>query len=91
MPDERQFPILVPRDHRGREISGCPTSVPWSLVEPHRAQAMSNHGQPTLERLAERGGLSPDELHAVLHDQRWRPMDQALAVQWLVEITGSAS
>jgi hypothetical protein len=81
---ERRFPVIVPRDKRGREIAGCPTSVLWSLVEPHRAQAMSNHGQ-TLERLTERGGLAPDEMHAVVHDQRWRPMDESTAIQWLVD------
>jgi hypothetical protein len=37
MSDERQFPILVPRDAKGREINGCPTSVPWSMVEPEVA------------------------------------------------------
>ena len=81
---ERKFPIIVPRDDKGRDIKNCPRSVPWSLVEPHRAQAMSNHSQ-TLERLAERGGLSPDELHAVVHDQRWRPMGASESVAWLVD------
>jgi len=87
--DDRQFPVLVPRDAKGREIAGCPRSVPWSIVEPHRAQAGSNHGGQTLETLAERGGLSPCELHAVLHDQRWRPMPD-LAVPWLVELLEAA-
>ena len=31
--------------------------IPWAAIEPHRPQVMLNHGQ-TLERLAERGGLS---------------------------------
>lgn len=39
--------------------------VPWSFVEQFRAQAMANHGQ-TLERLAERGGLSYTEMYACL-------------------------
>lgn len=37
------------------------TSIPWAAIEPHRARAEGNHYQ-TLERLAERGGLSPCEL-----------------------------
>lgn len=53
---ERQFPILGDPDVK---------SVPWRIVEPHRKQAMANHGQ-TLERLAERGGLSLMELVAVM-------------------------
>jgi len=81
---ERQFPIIAPRDNRGRVLGGCPESVPWSFVEPHRAQALANHSQ-TLERLAERGGLAPSELHAIVHDRPWVPMDRDKAVAWLVE------
>ena len=44
----RMFPIMDGRD------------IPWRAIEPHRAQAFKNHGQ-TLERLAERGGLSTEE------------------------------
>ena len=44
-------------------------SVPWWVIESHRKQAMSNHGQ-TLERLAERGGLSVHELYYVLADKQ---------------------
>lgn len=42
-------------------------SVPWDAVEPHSEQALKNHAQ-TLERLAERGGLSWKELYYVLTD-----------------------
>lgn len=43
-----------------------PPFIPWSLLEPYRAAIERFHGQ-TLERLAERGGLSPTEikLHVV--------------------------
>ena len=54
------FPIL--------QVPGF--KLPWALIEPHRQQAMKNHGQ-TLERLAERGGLSFDEAAAVLEDRKW--------------------
>lgn len=57
--DKRRFPIL------SGDRSDGPTSVPWSIVEPHREQALRNHGQ-TLERLAERGGLGWAELFAVM-------------------------
>lgn len=55
---ERRFPI-----------QGGP-SIPWRMIMPHEAQAKSNHDQ-TLERLAERGGLSPGEALAVLDNMSW--------------------
>ena len=57
---QKLFPILG--ENKGVAF------VPWSLVEPHQAQAMKNHRQ-TLERLAERGGLSWPELVAVISDR----------------------
>lgn len=51
---ERTFPIM-----RCDSV----TEVPWSLAEQHRAQFEKNHYQ-TLERLAERGGLTPYEFVA---------------------------
>lgn len=55
----RRFPIM-----------GGP-SVPWSMIAPHDKQARDNHDQ-SLERLAERGGLSPLEAICVLEDRRCR-------------------
>jgi hypothetical protein len=49
---------------------------PMSVFEPHRAQAYSNHGQ-TLERLAQRGGLSWCEALAILEDRDWSPCPDA--------------
>lgn len=68
---DKTFPLMWP--HRREEIAtyerlGCPRSVPWDIVEPHEEQAQKNHGQ-TLQRLAERGGLSPAELVALLQDR----------------------
>lgn len=67
----RRFPVLrqglTPDERRLR----CPYSIPWSVIEPHAAQAQRNHDQ-TLERLAQRGGLDPRELLAVLNDRHWR-------------------
>lgn len=55
-------------------------------MEGHREQAMNNHSQ-TLERLAERGGLSPKELWCVVHDKRYftegREMTELKAIEWL--------
>lgn len=47
--------------------------LPWSLIAPHEAQAIKNHGQ-TLERLAERGGLGFAEAAAILEDRDYRPI-----------------
>jgi rubrerythrin len=58
---DRRFPI----------IGGA--SIPWALIAPHEARARTNHDQ-TLERLAERGGLSACEAIAVLDERRWRTM-----------------
>jgi hypothetical protein len=38
---------------------------------PHEAQAYANHGQ-SLERLAQRGGLSPAEALAVVEGRPWK-------------------
>jgi len=54
----RRFPIM-----------GGP-SIPWRVIAPHEAQARINHDQ-SLERLAQRGGLSPAEAHFVLADRKW--------------------
>ena len=63
---ERYFPVLHGYGSQ---------SVPWSMVAPCERQALTNHSQ-TLERLAERGGLSPAELLAVLDGLRWRDLPQ---------------
>jgi hypothetical protein len=71
---KRMFPVLwqgSPKDMAELRELMCPRSVPWEMVAPHEAQAQYNHGQ-TLERLAERGGLSPMELACVLADHHWR-------------------
>lgn len=78
------FPMLLlsPRARDEAAFYGVPRAVPWRLVEQHTTQAMTNHRQ-TLERLAERGGLRPDELVAVLEDRPWKPMTMSEAAQRL--------
>ena len=73
MVDERQFKILGDRAAwKEWERVGLPRTAPWSLLAPHERQALRNHGQ-TLERLNERGGLSPREMMCVLEDRSWSP------------------
>lgn len=66
-PKLRQFPIMQGKLRKG---------IPWAMIAPHEAQALRNHDQ-TLERLAQRGGLSPEEAVAVLEDRKWRAMPHA--------------
>lgn len=77
----RTFPVIWPYDKAGRamyEREECPRRVPWSVLAPHEKQAMSNHGGQSLERLAERGGLSPKEMFAVIGDRPYRDVAQLL-------------
>ncbi len=79
---ERKFPVLMStdRDRRMLVAAGCPESIPWSVIEPHAKQAMRNHDQ-TLGQLAERGGLSVNEMVCVLEDRRWSRADEAASVK----------
>lgn len=43
------------------------------MIAPHEEQARRNHDQ-SLQRLAERGGLTADEALAILEDRRHRDM-----------------
>lgn len=75
MNDEKQFPVLFGHGFFREECEreGVPEFVPWAMLEPHEKQAGINHGQ-SLQRLAERGGLSVCEMVAVLEDRGWRKM-----------------
>jgi hypothetical protein len=73
------FPVMKTKGY-----PGCPEAVPWSAVAPHEARAMRNHGQ-SLARLAERGGLHPRELYAVLTDRLWHDV-QAVTVEEVVAV-----
>lgn len=75
---EKRFRVLDSHRHRGL----IPQSIPWELIEPHREQAMKNHHQ-SLEELDRRGGLSVDELFAVLQDRRWEVVEQGEAIAFL--------
>lgn len=60
----KTFPIL----------KGEGAKIDFQLVADHAEQARSNHYQ-SVERLAERGGLSWCELHAVLHNRKFEKME----------------
>lgn len=48
----------------------------WTPLAEDSAQAKSNHGGQTLQRLAERGGTSWCELAAILGHRRWSAMPE---------------
>jgi hypothetical protein len=87
----RRFPVLVGQSRVPYAVRDrWPRSVPWAFAETFREQAEDNHGQ-TLERLAERGGLAPEEMWLAAHGQglskfRWTvpvPNEEACG-EWLI-------
>ena len=67
------------------------TSVPWSLMAPHEAQAKRNHGGQSLARLAERQGLSAGEALAVVLDRPWEPVPVQLAQAALLALAAETA
>jgi hypothetical protein len=66
----KRFPVSL--DDQRSIWRDVPDSIPWEAISAHESQARANHGQ-SLDALAQRGGLSPYELLAVLFDQPfWR-------------------
>lgn len=84
-----RFPIITDQSKLSREVRRAwPQTVPWWFVEPARARAKRNHDQ-TLEELARRGGLSPQELWCALHGHGLFksgdvPSEEACG-QWLID------
>jgi hypothetical protein len=60
-----RFPI---HSHSMRGEDWFPRSVPWESIAFIAERADRNHSQ-TLDRLAERGGLSPEELWLAYNDK----------------------
>lgn len=75
MSDEKMFPVLG----SGGE------SIPFWVVKEHEAQAKRNHDQ-TVDRLAERGGLSWYELYCVLQDIHWNEDPHPIGEPMIVDV-----
>lgn len=76
MPLREMMPILMyPRERK--QHPECPQSIPMSMLNEEWADR--NHHQ-TLDRLAQRGGLGPDEALAIMDKRRWHHMDMKEAV-----------
>jgi hypothetical protein len=61
------------------------TSLAIRMSALSNEQAVKNHSQ-TLNRLAERGGVSPDEAVALMEERRWESMSRAEALKRLAGI-----
>lgn len=73
-------PSLDEVERKGFPVLGSQgAKVDWQFVADHGKQAQANHYQ-TVERLAERGGLSWTELAAVIEDRKWCKMSEADAI-----------
>jgi hypothetical protein len=82
-------PLIMPIQRtREQKEAGCPQFIPFANIDTYeiRKQALANHDQ-TLERLAERVGMSPQEMYAMAHGIRGRDTEKILmatAIQWLI-------
>ncbi len=87
----KRFPVIVGQSRLPRAVRArWPRSVPWTFAETFREQAKTNHDQ-TLEELANRGGLGPDEMWLAAHSQplsRFRqtmpPPSEEACGEWLI-------
>ena len=83
----KRFPVMLSTAER-RLFDDCPESIPWELLEPYTWQALRNHGGQSVARLAERGGLGPDELVAIFERRPWHRMEMRDAVNRLKQLIG---
>ena len=80
--EKKRFPVLLYSDER-RKFPHIPRFVPWGFIAKHTQQVHLNHGQ-SLQRLADRGGLGPSEMYAVVFGLLRPPkMDEAQAWELL--------
>lgn len=93
MTDDRHFPVQSDYRLPKSERDALPASLPWHVVEQWREQIEANHEQ-TLERLCERGGLSPRELYLGAYRlslRMIRSTDERSAARWLIAIASAAA
>lgn len=79
----KMFPIMVSykvkeqvEELRANFVASMVIGLPWPMMATHERQAKINHDQ-TIQRLAERGGLSACEACAVLEDREYHRMTVA--------------
>ena len=74
---DRMFRVLLDGSKEARQAIalGCPREVPWGFLAPHEERAQGNHAQ-SLQRLNERGGLSPAEMMCVIENRKLWPITE---------------
>ncbi len=86
----RLFPVMLPsQDYNRKRVKNpglpeCPTVIDWEMLAQHEAQAQCNHSQ-TLECLAQRGGLAPDEILAVIEDRAWHFIEHTESIRLVTQ------
>lgn len=81
---DNRFPILGTKEDLERYAKlGLPSSVPFALIGSRAQRCMTNHFQ-TPQRLAERGGLSPGEMTAIIEDRPWHKMTEEDSISRLL-------
>ena len=77
---------IIDHETRGRTM----LAFPYVLLKPHERQAKLNHCGQSLEEMRKRGGLSPQEMVAILEDRPWSPMTFDEAYERLKQIRAAA-
>lgn len=81
----KEMPILMDYYDKKRLQTNhwdYPISVPMELLDEETAK--KNHGGQSLQRLAERGGLHPMEMLAVMEKRKWTVIPVVEAMDQLV-------
>lgn len=69
--EPKLFPILL--GYEAKQIGPHPTCIPWSVAELAYSSYVRQFGRcQTLERIADRGGFSPNEMDEFVPDWRER-------------------
>jgi hypothetical protein len=74
-----EMPIILSKEDK-KASPNSPRFIPMFLL--NEEQAQTNHMQ-TLQRLAERGGISPDEAIAIMDRRKWKPIPTKAALEML--------
>jgi len=85
----KEMPILIDYFNKRKlrtDLWKYPDSVSMELLDEETAKR--NHGGQTLQRLAERGGLGPCEMLAVMEKRKWESMPIIEAMDQLVKKLG---
>ena len=85
MSGPRTFPVLLQYDRQVMRNYAGPLAVPWDFIAEHEAWCRANHDQ-SATRLAQRGGLSPAEMCAVVENRQWHRMTLEESTTRLVEL-----